>query len=150
MTFNSFKVFRHMSRLLYVAGNPELAKCTLRLYVQVVSKAREAGLAESNSEREDSGDRLGVGSDMDTDQYWVQTLTHGARMLCRLALTEKEECTAIEECKEAGDLIEKAKTRLDFNNKELLGDVQLAEGILNFVMAHTGRGSRFSLLMPCL
>ncbi|RPD68271.1 hypothetical protein L226DRAFT_517343 [Lentinus tigrinus ALCF2SS1-7] len=37
LTFNSFRIFRYMSRLFYVAGDPELARRTLRLYVQIQS-----------------------------------------------------------------------------------------------------------------
>lgn len=128
-----------MSRLFYVAGDPELAKRTLHLYVQIVSKAREASQAETASGHEDADAAFGVGSDTDTDGCWVKTLVQGARMLCRLALAEKEGGTAIEECKEAKTMIEKAKTRLDSSDKELLGSVQLAEGIWNSVMAHIGR-----------
>ncbi|KAI0919483.1 hypothetical protein AcV5_001535 [Taiwanofungus camphoratus] len=135
LTFNSYKVFRHMSRLLYVSGDPELAKRTLRLYVQVVSKARQTSDAEAHS-----GGGLDV--EIDTDRNWVQTLIQGARMLCRLALAEEELGTAVEKAKEANVMIENAKTRLDADDKELVGGVQLAEGIWHSVMAITERDPR--------
>ncbi|KAH9944625.1 hypothetical protein B0H21DRAFT_746395 [Amylocystis lapponica] len=139
LTFNSYRVFRHMSRMFYVGGDPELAKRTLRLYVQVVSKAREAGLDDVDGSREDE---LPIGGDTDTDHNWVQTLVFGARMLCRLALVEEDGNKALEDAKEAGTMIEKAKTRLDASDKELVATVKLAEGIWNSVMAHTERDPR--------
>ncbi|EMD35752.1 hypothetical protein CERSUDRAFT_115699 [Gelatoporia subvermispora B] len=139
LTFNSFRVFRHMSRLFYVSGDPELAKRVLRLYVQVVSKSREARMASGNSEQHNAESLLGVGTDTDTDRDWVQTLVQGARMLCRLALTEGDYGQALEEAKEAGVMLEKAKLRLDAGDKELGASVQLAEGIWQSVMAQTER-----------
>ncbi|KAH8105236.1 hypothetical protein BXZ70DRAFT_919975 [Cristinia sonorae] len=129
LTFNSFRVFRHMTRLLYVSGDSELAKRTLRLYVQIVSKACEATLAE--------GDGAHVSEEADTDHHWVDTLVFGARMLCRLALQEVNYTTALDLAKEAGVMIEKAKTRLPLEDLKLVTSVQLAEGIWSSVMAYT-------------
>jgi hypothetical protein len=106
-----------MTRIFYISGDPQLARRTLRLYVQVVSKAREAGGA-------------GVGVDTDTDRHWVETLIQGARMLCRLAGP-----TGVEDAREAGVLIEKARARLDKDNNELVASVHLGEGIWSSVMA---------------
>lgn len=124
-----------MARLLYVSGDPELAKRILRLYVQVVSKAREAGLTEPEEPQEGP---LGVGGDYDTDRNWVLTLVHGARILCRTALQDADYGKALDEAREAGLMLEKAKTRLNTNDKELAAAVELAEGIWSSVMAHTG------------
>lgn len=121
-----------MTHLLSVAGDPELAKRTLRLYVQIVSKAKEASAGEND---------IDLSLICDTDRSWVTTLIHGARMLCRLALQEPDYGTALEGAKEAGVLIEKAKTRLDSDDKELVAGVQLAEAIWCGVMAHTGMPS---------
>lgn len=71
LTFNSYRVLRHMSRLFAAGSDPELAKRTLRLYATVVGKAREAGEE----------------ADSDTDENWVMTLVAGARLLCKLAST---------------------------------------------------------------
>ncbi|KAH9929196.1 uncharacterized protein B0H18DRAFT_998043 [Fomitopsis serialis] len=133
LTFNSYKVYRHMSRLLYVSGDAELAKRTLRLYVQVVGKARETQ-GEAGTVRGDV--------DSDTDRNWVQACVQGARMLCRLALAETDGRAARREAKEAGTLIDRAKERLDANDKELMGSVQLAEGIWLSVMAQTEQDPR--------
>ncbi|KAG1744916.1 uncharacterized protein EDB91DRAFT_1271102 [Suillus paluster] len=81
LTFNSYRVYRHMTRLLSISGDAELAKRTLRLYVQVVSKAREAR----------------VDNDFDTDRHWVETLVSGARMLCRLAISRPDGKTRLDE-----------------------------------------------------
>jgi hypothetical protein len=121
LTFNSFKIYRHMTRIFYISGDPQLARRTLRLYVQVVGKAWEAG----------------VGVDADTDQHWVETLIQGARMLCRLAGP-----SGVEDAREAGKLIENAKTRLDKDNKELVASVNLGEGIWSSIMALVEYDSR--------
>ncbi|KAJ8585710.1 hypothetical protein M405DRAFT_883707, partial [Rhizopogon salebrosus TDB-379] len=109
LTFNSYRVYRHMTRLLSVSGDTELAKRTLRLYTHVVSKAREAQV-----------------DDFDTDRHWVETLIDGARMLCRLAISRQD---GIDDAKEAGEMIEKSKTRLDEDDKEMVARVALAEGV---------------------
>ena len=124
-----------MTRLLYVSGDPEFAKRLLRLYVQVVSKAREASLAEADDAQEGP---FGVGGDYDTDRNWVLTLVHGARMLCRTSLLEADYGKALDETKEAGVLLEKARSRLDKDDKELNAVVELAEGIWSSTMAHAG------------
>ena len=96
LTFNSFRIFRHMSRLFYVAGDPELAKRTLRLYIQVVSKSREASIAEEDTAAGEEGGAFGAGGDVDSDLLWVQTCVLGSRMLSRLALAEEDVGKAIE------------------------------------------------------
>lgn len=105
-----------MTRLFYVSGDVQLARRTLRLYVQVVGKAWEAGGA-------------GVGVDSDSNRNWVETLTQGARMLCRLAGSN-----GVNDAREAGVLVEKAKIRLDLEDKELVAKVSLAEGIWSSTM----------------
>lgn len=127
-----------MSRLFYVAGDPELAKRTLRLYVQIVSKAREARLAEDKDATPETAAALGAGKDVDTDANWVQTLVQGSRMLSRLAFVEEDVGKAVEEAREAGELLDKAKTRLDSNDRVLLAAVQLAEAIWHVAVAYTG------------
>ncbi|KAF9221151.1 TPR-like protein [Gyrodon lividus] len=133
LTFNSYRIFRHVTRLLYISGDAKLAKRTLRLYVQVVSKTREAG----------------VDGDHDTDHHWVGTLVEGARMLCRLALS-RPGSDGVDEVKEAGELIEKAKTRLNLADKELVARVALAEGVWNTVTALTDCPTRATQLSNAL
>lgn len=116
LTFNSYRIYRHMTRLLSISGDAELAKRTLRLYVHVVSKAREAG----------------VDNDFDTDRHWVETLINGARMLCRLSISRQG---GVDDAKEAGDMIEKAKTRLDEDDTEMVARVALAEGVWHTTLA---------------
>lgn len=107
-----------MTRLFSISGDMELAKRTLRLYAQVVSKAREAQV-----------------DDFDTDRHWVETLIDGARMLCRLAISRLD---GIDDAKEAGEMIEKAKTRLDENDKEMVARVALADGVWYTTLAIIG------------
>ncbi|KAI5983730.1 hypothetical protein EDC04DRAFT_3008055 [Pisolithus marmoratus] len=116
LTFNSYRIFRHMSRLLYVTRDSKLAMRMLRLYVEVVSKSREAS----------------TDNDSDTDRHWVEALVEGSRTLCRLAVS-RPGWDGLEEAKEAGELIEKAKTRLDRDDKELVARVALAEGVWHTV-----------------
>ena len=145
LTFNSHRVFRHMSRLFYVSGDSNLAVRTLRLYVQVVGKALETANAETVEKREDRSKSSVEGvQGMDTDRNWVQTLVQGARMLCRIACSKSGTAlgttgNGLDEAKEARELIMKAKTRLDENNAELTASVYLAEGIWHSVMAHKGK-----------
>lgn len=122
-----------MARLLAVSGDPELATRMLRMYIQVVSKAREAGESASNPNVQ-----VESGIEMETDRQWVQTLVRGSRMLCRCALQEGEYGKAVELAKEAGRVLQKAKEKADEEDKELIGSIQLAEGIWHSVMAYTG------------
>lgn len=133
LTFNSYRIYRHMFRLLAVSGDPELAKRTLRLYVQVVAKAREAGASQGGTNADVEGP-----VDTDTDRQWVQTLVLGAKMFCRFTVQEADHGRAVELAKEAGTIIQKAKARLEEEDKELVASVQLAEGIWHSVMAFTG------------
>jgi len=117
-----------MTRLFSISGDTELAKRTLRLYAQVVSKAQEAG----------------VDNDFDTDRHWIETLIDGARMLCRLAISRPD---GIDDAKEAGEMIEKAKTRLDVDDREMIARVALAEGVWYTTMAIIGEFSLYCLLI---
>lgn len=145
LTFNSHRIFRHMSRLFYVSGDSNLAIRTLRLYVQVVGKAWETANAGTSQKQENaSASSVESVHGADTDRNWVYTLVQGARMLCRVAYSKSGTVlgttgNGLDEAKEAGVLIEKAKTRLDKNDAELVARVYLAEGIWHSAMAHKGR-----------
>jgi len=134
-----------MSRLFYVSGDSNLAIRTLRLYVQVVGKAWETANAEATQKQEDtSTSSMESVHRTDTDRNWVQALVQGARMLCRIACSKSGTAlgstgNGLDEAKEAGVLIEKAKTRLDENDAELVASVYIAEGIWHSVMAYKGR-----------
>ncbi|KAF8582936.1 hypothetical protein K439DRAFT_1634845 [Ramaria rubella] len=135
-TFNSHRIYRHLTRTLYASGDTDLAKRTLRLYVQVVSKARETGAyskKEPNGHREQNGngEQGGEGeqdADGEPDGVWVETLVQGARMLCRVA-------GGIEEAKEAGELIRKAEERLDKRDSVAAAALKRVEGIWHACMA---------------
>ena len=120
-----------MTRLLAVSGDPDLARRTLRLYIQVVSKAREAGSTDGGH-----GPETDSGIEMDSDKQWVQTLVLGSRLLCRSALTEPDYGKAVDMAKEAGTVLEKAKLSLDKEDTELVAGMQLAEGVWHSVMAY--------------
>ncbi|KAJ7079363.1 hypothetical protein C8R43DRAFT_1177712 [Mycena crocata] len=123
MTFNSFRILRHMTRLLHVSGDTPLAKRTLKLYVQIVGKAWQASGA-------------GISEDTDSNRHWVETLLAGSRMLCKSASLEAD---GIEDAREAGTLLVMARTRLDKDDTLLTSTVALAEGVWNSTMAFKER-----------
>ncbi len=61
-------------------------------------------------------------------------------MLCRVALAADSTLgqRGIDEAREAGEILEKAKERLDPSDKTLKAYVELAEGIWSTVMAIKG------------
>jgi hypothetical protein len=61
-------------------------------------------------------------------------------MLCRVALAADSTLghRGIDEAREAGAILEKAKERLDSSDKALKASLELAEGIWNTVMAIKG------------
>jgi hypothetical protein len=61
-------------------------------------------------------------------------------MLCRVALSADSTLghRGIDEAREAGVILEKAKERLDSSDKALKSSVELAEGVWNTVMAIKG------------
>ena len=111
-----------MMRVSEASGDTALATRALRLYIQIVGKAK---LARKTTE---------------PDTVWVATLVWGARMLCRLALVADSTSghRGIDEAREAGEILEKAKERLDSSDKTMTARVELAEGIWNTVMAIKG------------
>lgn len=133
-----------MFRLCAASGDPELAKRTLRLYIQVVSKAREAGQSEGGTPTTEGG------QDWDTDREWVQTLVQGAKLLCRLAIQEADYGKAVQLVKEAGVVIEQAKSRLVEDDQELVASLQLAEGIWLSAMAYAGTWRALLLMRSSL
>jgi len=122
LTFNAARVFRHMMRISEACGDAVLPTRALRLYVHTVGKAKI------------------MGKSTDSDETWVTTLVWGSRMLCRLALMADPTTgnRGIDEAREAGPILEKAKERLNPDDKELKARVELAEGIWNTVMAIKG------------
>ena len=123
-----------MSRLFSASGDRDLALRTLRLYIQVVSKARQTATSGNDSETSS----IDAGSEFDTDKQWVQTLVQGSRLLSRAALEENDYGKRVELAKEAGETARKARTRLDSEDKELVASVHVAEGIWYSVTAYVG------------
>lgn len=115
-----------MTRLLYVSGDTSLAKRTLGLYVQVVGKAHQANEGKG-----------GEDTDADEDRKWVETLVCGVRMLCKSA-SMVPGLPGVEDVREAGRLVQQARSRLDQEDQELSARVDLAEGVWNSVMALKG------------
>ncbi len=125
-----------MSRLFSASGDRELAMKTLRLYIQVVSKARQGAMTGNDNEETTSASD--TSSEFDTDCQWVQTLVQGSRLFCRAALDEIDYSKRVELAREAGETIQKARTRLDLGDNELVASVHLAEGIWYSVTAYVG------------
>ena len=114
-----------MTRLLYLYGDTKLAKRTLNLYIQVVGKAYETSGHRSES---DPGSGSGSG-DTDTDSNWVDTLIFGSTMLCSSLSSSSSNVTEMDDLNEALKIIEKAKTRLNKQDKRLVAKMYLAEGV---------------------
>lgn len=153
LTFNCPRIFRHMTRLCQIAGDTNLARRFLRLYVQIVQKQFQTSEADVQIEG------------METDEQWIQTLEQGARMLCRLAVADKGEVVeepeaagrlpgdhAVNDAREAAQLVEKARSRLGQRGLEgsveerekwqyLRARVDLAEGVAYSVLALTEQDS---------
>ena len=95
-----------------------LAKRTLKVYVEVVSKTRVTG-DTTNPE---------------PDETWIQMLTDGARILCRRAIEEED---GDEDLKNALSYVASARADIK-DNKELEAGIDLAEGIVKGVLAIKG------------
>lgn len=122
-----------MTRLLYLSGDTKLAKRTLNLYIQVVGKACQT----SNS----SGSELAE-EDTDTDSNWVDTLIFGAVMLFKSSFSPSSPSSNLNEMddlKEAHQIIEKAKTRLNKEDKRLVAKIHLAEGVYWMMLGVKGQ-----------
>jgi hypothetical protein len=113
-----------MTRLLYLYGDMRLAKRTLNLYIQVVGKAYE-----TSGHRSESNSGSGEDADTDTDSNWVDTLIFGATMLCISSSSSSSNLTEMDDLNEAHKIIEKAKTRLNKEDKRLAAKMDLAEGV---------------------
>ncbi|KZO97334.1 hypothetical protein CALVIDRAFT_563124 [Calocera viscosa TUFC12733] len=108
LTFHSHRILRHLTRLLVATGDIDEAKRVFRLYVQLVTKAREtsAGDVSLQLKRRPTGEaaappeeiaydegemeQLGAGTDADGDRTFVSALVFGVRMLSRWAKTEED------------------------------------------------------------
>jgi hypothetical protein len=123
-----------MTRLLYLYGDTKLSKRTLNLYIQVVGKAYETSGHHSES---DSGSCSG--EDTDTDSNWVDTLIFGATMLCISSSSSSCNLTEMDDLNEAHKIIEKAKTRLNKQDKRLVAKIYLAEGVYWMMLGVKGR-----------
>ena len=145
LTFNSSRVLRHMTRLLSLSGDTKLAKRTLNLYIQVVGKAYETsgnvGVSLGSEGQEE---------DTDTDSNWVDTLIFGVAMLYKpscpsfSSLSPSPPSSEMDNLNEAHQIIEKAKTRLNKEDKRLVAKVLLAEGVYWMMLGVKGRFLCFS------
>lgn len=116
LTFNSLRVFRHMTRVFETAGDITLARRTLRLYRQIEGKARILG--------SETAEPLNIA---------VPTLIHGARMLCRYAGPGH---AGEDEVIEAGGIIADAKKHLEKLQPPVSAGVYLASAIQTSLLAH--------------
>ncbi|KAJ7721686.1 TIP49 C-terminus-domain-containing protein [Mycena olivaceomarginata] len=113
MTFNSFRIMRHLMRLLHVSGDTPLAK----------RMRADRSLAEGNN--------------TDSNQHWVETLVAGPRMLSATAanaIAPDDVEGGMADVREAGRLVVLERTRLDADESDLVAAVDLAEGVWNMVM----------------
>jgi len=141
-----------MTRLLYLSGDTNLAKRTLKLYIQVVGKAYETSGNVSVSL--ESGSGSDAGEDTDTDSNWVDTLIFGAIMLCKSSFSPSSPSSCppssylngMDDLNEAHQIIEKAKTRLNKQDKRLVAKVCLAEGVYWMIVGVKGMAHLSSFL----
>ena len=137
LTFNSSRILRHMTRLLYLSGDMKLARRTLNLYIQVVEKAYE-----TSGNRSESGWGSG-GEDTDTDANWVDTLIFGATMLFKSSCSSSSNLIEMDDLNEAHQIIEKAKTRLNKQDNRLTAKLYLAEGVYWMILGVKGHFTSF-------
>jgi hypothetical protein len=155
MTFHSHRIFRHLIRLLHASGENELAKRTFKLYVQLVTKSRQASMGEVESTIRrrrtlDQMDRLvdddppimgdiepaSESESADNDRQFVECLIFGARMLCRLP-------GDVEDVKWAADCIMNAKnvmvqTSYLERDNTLKARLCVADGVVDSILAQRG------------
>lgn len=124
LTFNSPRVLRHMTRLLFLSGDVSLGKRTLKLYTQAVGKAWQTHAPQ-------------VGEETDTTENWVELLVFGVRMLCKMAVSTPG-TEGMKDAWDAGELVQKARARLNKDDKRLVAHVDMTEGLWNTVMALKG------------
>ena len=138
-----------MTRLLCLSGDTKLAKRTLNLYIQVVGKAYETNGHVSVGSSSGSEERA-EDMDTDTDSNWVDTLIFGAIMLCKSSSSHSfpysSNLNEMDELNEAHQIIEKAKTRLNKQDKRLVAKICLAEGVYWMMLGVKGRLSFFLVL----
>ena len=125
LTFNSPRVLRHMTRLLFLSGDASLGKRTLKVYAQAIGKAWQTHGAQMCEET-------------DTNENWVELLVFGVRMLCKAAASAPG-TEGMKDARDAGELVEKARMRLDKDDKRLTAHVDMIEGLWNTVMALKGK-----------
>lgn len=124
-----------MTRLLHVSGDNQLATRVLKLYVQVVRKARETGSLNAQGEDTSHG-----AVDVETDIVWVEALVQGARMLCRIS-------GGVEEARDAETLIKLARVCSGDNLPvKLAASVDIADGVCKTILANRGRPRDYSKL----
>jgi hypothetical protein len=132
LTFNAPRILRHAFAVHAAVGDTALASRFLRLYTQVVGKAREAAGADPGP----GGDH--VVQDIDTDALWVQTCVAGARLLARMALAERDESRRAEYIHEAGRMVQLARTRMPEGDTDLLASSDLAESVWEHISTIVG------------
>jgi hypothetical protein len=151
MTFHSHRIFRHQIRLLHASGQNDLAKRTLKLYIQLVTTSRQASMGEVESTIRRRRTLDGLDNDpatmddielepehgsADSDRQFVDCLIFGARMLCRLP-GDVEDAHWAEGClKIATEYVSKNhRLAADHNLK---ARVSCADGIAQSTIAHRG------------
>jgi hypothetical protein len=151
MTFHSHRIFRHLTRLLHASGENMLAKRTFKLYVQLVTKSRQASMSEIESTMRrrrtldsldndpavmgDVADEETV-SGADNDRQFVGGLIFGARMLCRLP-GDVEDIKRAKECLNIAKGVFENNGRLG-RDRVLKSRLSCADGIIKSTLAYRG------------
>ncbi|KAG8923913.1 hypothetical protein FRC02_010802 [Tulasnella sp. 418] len=144
LTFHSHRILRHLSRLLVMQNKRNEAKRTFKLYVQLVSKARQTSAGEVNLQlRRRSADEPPahpseiaqedrVPHDMDDDRTFIENLVWGALILVKQILHHAD-------AKEVESLTMQAREVLDeaglSDDKPLHARVRKAQGIASIFLS---------------
>ncbi|KAG8875781.1 hypothetical protein FRB97_004721 [Tulasnella sp. 331] len=156
LTFHSQRVMRHLSHLLVMQGEIVTAKRTLKLYIQLVSKARQTSAGDvslqlkrrptadpaappseisadvADEEEVDEDELRGMGIDADSDRTFISALEWGVTVLARSAKGYAD----AKEVEEVADLAQTiAKEPALLRDRRVQAKAMRAQGIASMALA---------------
>jgi hypothetical protein len=158
MTFHSHRIFRHLTRLQHASGENMLAKRTFKLYVQLLTKSRQASMGETESTMRLRGTFENLDNDppvmgdvtegetvsvADNDSQFIGGLIFGARMFCRLP-GDVDDVKWAKECLDIAKGVVANNGRLG-RDMTLKARLSCADGIADLTLAYRGTTSHLVL-----